>query len=69
MANKASLMPYADHTTAEYERCLLGAYIMGADIGERVNKGVFMSEAHNEQNRRPDGIGKNPDGIGKSGGR
>jgi hypothetical protein len=47
MANKASpVPPFADHTVAEYERCLLGAYIMGADIGARVNKDVFYSGAH-----------------------
>jgi hypothetical protein len=39
-------MPYADHRIAEYERCLLGAYIMGADIGERITKDVFVSGAH-----------------------
>ncbi|MDR0662956.1 MAG: AAA family ATPase [Spirochaetaceae bacterium] len=39
-------MPYADHTTAEYERCLLGAYIMGADIGEQVKKDVFATGTH-----------------------
>jgi replicative DNA helicase len=39
-------MPYADYQIAEYERCLLGAYIMGADIGDRINKDVFMSGAH-----------------------
>jgi hypothetical protein len=34
MANKASpVTPFAGHTVTEYERCLLGAYIMGADIG------------------------------------
>jgi DNA-binding transcriptional ArsR family regulator len=39
-------MPYADRRIAEYERCLLGAYILGADIGERVNRDIFVSEAH-----------------------
>jgi replicative DNA helicase len=39
-------MPYIDHRIAEYERCLLGAYIMGADIGARVNKDIFVSGAH-----------------------
>jgi replicative DNA helicase len=39
-------MPYADSQSIEYERCLLGAYIMGADIGARVTKDVFVSGAH-----------------------
>jgi hypothetical protein len=47
MTNKTSpVIPFADDTIADYERCLLGAYIMGADIGARVNKDVFMSGAH-----------------------
>ena len=39
-------MPFADQIIVEYERCLLGAYIMGADIGERVNKDIFAPNAH-----------------------
>jgi hypothetical protein len=39
-------MPFADHRIAEYERCLLGAYIMGADIGTQVHRDVFVSGAH-----------------------
>jgi hypothetical protein len=47
MTNKASpVTPYADHIVVDYERCLLGAYILGADIEARVNKDVFMSGAH-----------------------
>ncbi|MDR1256155.1 MAG: AAA family ATPase [Spirochaetaceae bacterium] len=47
MANKASpVSPFADSAIADYERCLLCAYIMGADIGARVNKDVFLSGAH-----------------------
>jgi replicative DNA helicase len=47
MANKPNLgMPYSDHQIIEYERCLLAAYIMGADIGVWANKDVFYSGAH-----------------------
>jgi hypothetical protein len=47
MATKASpKTPFADHTIAEYERCLLGAYIMGVDIGAGVTRDVFVSGAH-----------------------
>ena len=47
MANKASTgMPWVDSRIADYERCLLGAYIMGADIGEGIVETVFASGAH-----------------------
>ena len=39
-------MPYADNRIADYERCLLGAYIMGADIGEGITEAVFCMGSH-----------------------
>jgi hypothetical protein len=39
------ITPYADHLIAEYDRCLLGAYLLGADIGVQVSKDVFSSGA------------------------
>jgi hypothetical protein len=39
-------MPYADHRIADFERCLLSAYMLGADIGERITKDVFVFGAH-----------------------
>jgi replicative DNA helicase len=47
MATKAGPgTPFACHRISEYERCLLGAYIRGADIGAGVNSAVFASGAH-----------------------
>jgi hypothetical protein len=47
MTNRVSPgTPFADHRIDDYERCLLNAYIMGADIGARVNRDVFYSETH-----------------------
>ncbi|MDR2742618.1 MAG: AAA family ATPase [Treponema sp.] len=39
-------MPYADHRIVEYERYLLGSYILGASIGEGITENVFLSGAH-----------------------
>jgi replicative DNA helicase len=47
MADKAGPgMPYADCRIDEYERYLLGAYILGADIGAGITKNIFESGAH-----------------------
>ena len=37
-------IPFTDKRTLEYEQCLLGAYIMGANITENITKTVFLSE-------------------------
>jgi replicative DNA helicase len=45
-AKASSRPPFADHSITEYERCLLGAYVMGADIGVQISKDAFSSGAH-----------------------
>jgi hypothetical protein len=38
--------PYTSNDTREKEKALLGAYIMGAVIGEGITENVFMNNAH-----------------------
>ena len=38
--------PFYDKNTVEYERSLLGNYILGASIGEGITSSVFMPTAH-----------------------
>ena len=42
----SKLPPFSNRTIIDYEKCLLGAYILGAPIAENITESVFCTSGH-----------------------